>query len=170
LREIEEQYVRSFTQAPEVIVLDIDSTDDPTHGQQQLSCFHGYYDQHIYHPFLIFDGESGQLVSAVLRPGNAHAARGAMGVLRRIIGCLKQRFPHVQIVVRGSCGWWKKQRENGAGSPTSLAWRRMPSSYVKGRRPWRKPARAVGAVGPPSNNLTPLPMAPRVVRRRVTWS
>jgi hypothetical protein len=101
LREIEEQYVRSFTQAPEVIVLDIDSTDDPTHGQQQLSCFHGYYDQHMYHPFLIFDGESGQLVSAVLRPGNAHAARGAMGVLRRIIGCLKQRFPHVQIVVRG---------------------------------------------------------------------
>jgi len=83
------------------MVLDIDSTDDPTHGQPQLSCFHGYYDQPRYHPFLIFDGESGQLVSAVLRPGNAHAARGAMGVLRRIIGCLKQRFPHVQIVVRG---------------------------------------------------------------------
>jgi hypothetical protein len=101
LREIEEQYVSSFTQAPEVIVLDIDSTDDPTHGQQQLSCFHGYYDQHMYHPLLIFDGESGQLVSAVLRPGNVHAARGAMGVVRRILGRLKQRFPQVQIVVRG---------------------------------------------------------------------
>ena len=101
LREIEEQYVRSFTPAPEVIVLDIDSTDDPTHGQQQLSFFHGYYDHHMYHPLLLFDGESGQLVSAVLRPGNAHAARGAMGVLRRIIRRLKQRFPQVQIVVRG---------------------------------------------------------------------
>jgi DDE family transposase len=101
LREIEEQYVRSFTEAPEVIVLDIDSTDDPTHGQQQLSFFHGYYDQHMYHPLVIFDGERGQLVSAVLRPGNAHAARGAMGVLRRIIRRLKQRFPYVQIVVRG---------------------------------------------------------------------
>jgi hypothetical protein len=101
LREVEEQYVRSFTQPPEVIVLDIDSTDDPTHGQQQLSFFHGYYDQHMYPPLLIFDGESGQLVSAVLRPGNAHAARGAMGVLRRIIGRLKQCFPQVQIVVRG---------------------------------------------------------------------
>lgn len=101
LREIEEQYVRSFTRAPEVIVLDIDSTDDPTHGQQQLSFFHGYYDQHMYHPLLIFDGERGHLVSAVLRPGNAHAARGAMGVVRRIISRLKQRFPHVQIVVRG---------------------------------------------------------------------
>jgi hypothetical protein len=101
LREIEEQYVRSFTQTPEVIVLDIDSTDDPTHGQQQLTFFQRYYDQHMYHPLLIFDGESGQLVSAVLRPGNVHAARGAMGVVRRIISRLKQRFPHVQIVVRG---------------------------------------------------------------------
>jgi Transposase DDE domain group 1 len=101
LREIEEQYLRSFTEAPAVIVLDIDSTDDPTHGQQQLSFFHKYYDQHMYHPLVIFDGERGRLVSAVLRPGNAHAARGAMGVLRRIIPRLKQRFPHVQIVVRG---------------------------------------------------------------------
>jgi hypothetical protein len=101
LQEIEEQYVSSFTGAPEVIVLDIDSTDDPTHGQQQLSFFHGYYDQHMYHPLVIFDGERGQLVSAVLRPGNAHAARGAMGVVRRMIRRLKQRFPQVQIVVRG---------------------------------------------------------------------
>lgn len=99
--EIEEQYVRSFTAVPEVIVLDIDSTDDPTHGQQQLSFFHGYYDQHLYHPLVIFDGERGQLVSVGLRPGNAHAARGAMGVLRRVIRRLKPRFPQTQIVVRG---------------------------------------------------------------------
>ncbi len=55
VREIGEQYVRSFTETPDVIVLDIDSTDDPTHGQPQLSCFPGYYDQHMYHPLLIFD-------------------------------------------------------------------------------------------------------------------
>jgi len=101
LHEIEDQYVRSFTHPPEVIVLDMDSTDDPTHGQQQLTFFHGYYNQHMYHPLMIFDGERGQLVSAVLRPGNAHAARGAMGVVRRIIRRLKHRFPQVQIVVRG---------------------------------------------------------------------
>ena len=93
--------MRSFTAVPEVIVLDIDSTDDPTHGQQQLSFFHGYYDQHMYHPLVIFDGERGQLVRVVLRPGNAHAARGAMGVLRRVIQRLKPRFPQTQIVVRG---------------------------------------------------------------------
>jgi hypothetical protein len=99
--EVEEQYVRSFTDAPDVIVLDIDSTDDPTHGQQQFSFFHGYYDQHMYHPLVIFDGERGRLVSVVLRPGNVHAARGAMGVLGRVIRRLKQRFPQTQIVVRG---------------------------------------------------------------------
>jgi Transposase DDE domain group 1 len=93
--------VRSFTHPPEVIVLDMDSTDDPTPGQQQLTFFHGYYNQHMYPPLMSFDGERGQLVSAVLRPGNAHAARGAMGVVRRIIRRLKHRFPQVQIVVRG---------------------------------------------------------------------
>ena len=99
--EIEEQYVRSFTAVPAGIGLDIDSTDDPTHGQPQLSFFHGSYDQHRYHPLVIFAGERGQLVSVGLRPGNAQAARGAMGVLRRVIQRLKQRFPQTQIVVRG---------------------------------------------------------------------
>jgi Transposase DDE domain group 1 len=101
LQEIEEQCGRSFSTAPAVIGLDIDSTDDPTHGQQQRSCFHKFYDQHLSHPLLIFAGERGQLVSAVLRPGNAHAAPGARGVLRRLIRRLKQRFPQVQVVVRG---------------------------------------------------------------------
>lgn len=55
----------------------------------------------MYHPLMIFDGERGQLVSVVLRPGNVHAARGARGGLRRIIRRLKLRFPQTQIVVRG---------------------------------------------------------------------
>ena len=93
--------MRSLTETPDVIVWDSDSTTDPRHGQPQRSFFHGYYEQHRYHPLLIFDGARGQLVSAVLRPGNAHAARGARGVLRRIIRRLQQCFPHAQIVVRG---------------------------------------------------------------------
>jgi hypothetical protein len=101
LRAVEDQYVRSCSQAPEVLSVDIDATDDPTHGQPQLSFFHGYYDQHRYPPLRLFEGGSGELVSAVLRPGNAHAARGALGVLGRLIRRLKQRFPQVQIVVRG---------------------------------------------------------------------
>lgn len=97
----EGNYVASFKSPPELVILDIDTTDDPTHGQQELSFFHGYYDQHMYHPMLVFDGLTGQLVTAILRPGNAHAARGGMGVLRRIIVALRRRFPKTSIVVRG---------------------------------------------------------------------
>src|ERR1700722_13030399 len=75
LLQLEGDYVASFTTAPEVVILDIDTTDDPTHGQQQLTFFHGFYDQHMYHPMMVFDGMTGQLVTAILRPGNTHSAR-----------------------------------------------------------------------------------------------
>lgn len=100
-REFERQYVDQLDPATAFIVLDIDSTDDETHGSQQLSFFHGFYDQHMFHPVVVFDGEAGQLISALLRPGNAHAARGATTMLERIIRAIKQRCPCAGIVVRG---------------------------------------------------------------------
>jgi len=101
---LEHSWVEGLAPGTAEVVLDIDTTDDETHGQQQLSFFHGYYDHHMYHPLLIFDGE-GQLVSAILRPGNVHAARRALSVLQRVIRKLKQRFPDVQVVVRGDAGF-----------------------------------------------------------------
>jgi hypothetical protein len=68
-----------------VIVLDMDATDDPTHGRQQLSFFHGYYAEHRYHPLLVFDGRDGFPLAAVLRLGNTHSSRGALAVLTRLI-------------------------------------------------------------------------------------
>src|SRR5215204_6536281 len=56
---------------PGRIVLDLDSTDDPTHGEQEGSGYHGYFRQHMYHPLLVFDGETGQFITAILRPGTA---------------------------------------------------------------------------------------------------
>lgn len=100
-RELEQQYVQTLDPATAFVVLDIDGTDDPTHGSQQLSMFHGFYDQHMFHPLVMFDGESGQLISALLRGGNAHAARGAATMLKRIVRAIKQRCPHVAVVVRG---------------------------------------------------------------------
>ena len=100
-REFEQQYVRALDPATAFVVLDIDGTDDPTHGSQQLSMFHGFYDQHMFHPLVIFDGDSGQLISALLRAGNAHAARGAATMLKRIIGAIKRRCRNAAIVVRG---------------------------------------------------------------------
>ncbi len=101
LRWAERSWVDSLPAGTDVVILDVDSTDDPTHGHQQLSMFHGFYDQHMYHPLLIIDGLSGQLVSAVLRRGASHAATGAVGRLRRLIEAVKARFPKARVVVRG---------------------------------------------------------------------
>jgi len=104
LRTLERLYVSSLDPETREVILDIDSTDDATHGQQQLSFFHGYYDHYMYHPLLVFDGD-GQLISAVLRPGNSHASRGARGLLRRLIRKIRKRCPHAMIVVRGDSGF-----------------------------------------------------------------
>jgi hypothetical protein len=83
--------------APERILIDLDGTDDPAHGQQEGVGYHGYYRQHMYHPLLVFDGESGHLITALLRAGNAHASRSAVSVLRRIVRRLRDRWPEVAI-------------------------------------------------------------------------
>ena len=74
-------YLKTHPGPRKVIVLDMDATDDPAHGKQQFSFFHGYYEEHMYHPLLVFDGESGFSLAAVLRPGNTHASHGALAVL-----------------------------------------------------------------------------------------
>jgi DDE family transposase len=90
---------------PQTILLDIDSTDDPTHGAQAGSSYHGYYEQHMYHPLLVFDGETGQLITAVLRPGNTHANRGIVPLLKRIVSRLRQAWPEVGIELRADAGF-----------------------------------------------------------------
>ncbi len=94
---------------PTHIVLDLDSTDDPTHGEQEGSAYHGYYRQHMYHPLLVFDGETGQFITAILRPGAAHAGHGALAVLKRLVRRLRQRWPRVSIEVRADAGFAKPE-------------------------------------------------------------
>jgi hypothetical protein len=86
------------------ITLDLDVTDDPTHGAQQLAFFNGFYGSWCYLPlqaFLTFDRESEQfLCAAALRPGNAPTQAGALTLLKRIVGRLQERFPKARILVR----------------------------------------------------------------------
>jgi len=100
-------YLRERERAgvPERIVLDLDGTDDPTHGEQEGSAYHGYYRQRMYHPLLVFDGETGQLVTAVLRPGTAHAGHGAKAVLVRLVRAIRGRWPGVRIEIRADSGF-----------------------------------------------------------------
>jgi hypothetical protein len=96
---------REPTGTPRRILLDFDGTDDPTHGDQEGTAYHGYFGQHMYHPLLVFDGDTDQLVTAVLRPGNAHGSRGAVAVLKRLVRLLRAWWPGVQIELRADSGF-----------------------------------------------------------------
>jgi hypothetical protein len=87
------------------ILLDLDSTDDPTHGQQQLSFFNGAYHQHMYHPMLIFERHTGCLLAARLRPGNASSHARIVPMLLRLLPRLEAAFPGVKIRLRGDAGF-----------------------------------------------------------------
>jgi hypothetical protein len=89
---------------PARIVLDIDGTDDPTHGEPEGSAYHGYYRQHMLYPLLVFDGETHQLITAVLRPGNTHGSAGVVTVLKRVVRALRARWPGVGIELRMDSG------------------------------------------------------------------
>jgi hypothetical protein len=89
---------------PTRLLIDLDSTDDPTHGHQEGTAYHGYYRQHMYHPLLLFDGETDQLITAVLRPGNAHASAGVVPVLKRVVRAMRARWPGVAIEIRSDSG------------------------------------------------------------------
>ena len=87
------------------ILLDLDSTDDPTYGQQQLSFFNGAYGQHMYHPMLIFERHTGCLLAARLRPGNASSHARIVPMLLRLVPRLQAAFPEVTIKLRGDAGF-----------------------------------------------------------------
>lgn len=93
---------------PRQIVIDMDATDDPTHGQQQLEFYHGYYRKHCFLPLLVFcsvDGQCEELVAAVLRPGNVHAGKRSATILRRLVVALRKAFPSTKIVFRADGGF-----------------------------------------------------------------
>jgi hypothetical protein len=91
--------------APERVLLDFDATADPTHGGQEGSYYHGYYEQHVYHPLLVFDGQSGHLIGALLRAGNTHASNSAVALLKRIVSGLRDEWPAVAIELRADAGF-----------------------------------------------------------------
>ena len=99
-------YVRQRGQPgrPTRVLIDVDGTDDPAHGAQEGVAYHGFYGQHMYHPLLVFDGETGQLITAVLRPGNVHGSRFLVLVLRRLVRRLRAAWPGVAIELRADSG------------------------------------------------------------------
>jgi len=87
------------------LILDVDSTDDPCHGHQQLSFFHGKYGEYVYEPLLIFEGGSGTLLSAKLRSGKARSIDGLLPELERLVPRLRAHSPRVPLALRADAGF-----------------------------------------------------------------
>ena len=100
-----EQFIHSYSQPPEEILLDIDGWDAPTHGHQQLSFFHGYYGHYMYFPVLINEAYSGYPLVLQLRAGNSHPGKGVAGILRWLFWRLKRAWPKVKIILRADAGF-----------------------------------------------------------------
>ena len=100
-----DQFIASFATPPRRLTLDLDAIDDPAHGHQQLTFWHGYYDQNQYLPLAITCADNDQFVMVALRPGNVHAALGADDDLEYLVNRLRRAWPDVVIVVRGDAGF-----------------------------------------------------------------
>ena len=96
-------FLDAHDRPPEEIVLDLDATDDPLHGNQEGKFFHGYYDCYCYLPLYIFCGR--HLLSAKLRRSNIDASKGAVEEIDRIIGQIRQSWPKVRIILRADSGF-----------------------------------------------------------------
>jgi DDE family transposase len=90
---------------PEQITLDLDATDDPTHGNQQLTLFHGYYCQYQYFPLIISEPTTKHIFLAWLRPGTVPASLGADDDLMRVVNALRLARPDIQIHIRADAGF-----------------------------------------------------------------
>src|SRR5664280_503426 len=99
------QLCRARVAAAGEIVLDIDSTADPTYGQQEFSFYNGAYDRRVYHPLLVFERHTGYLLAAHLRRREVGSSRGCVAVLRRLVRWLQRQFPGVPIRLVGDAGF-----------------------------------------------------------------
>jgi hypothetical protein len=96
-------FLEAHSRAPEQIILDLDATDDPLHGEQEGRFFHGYYDCYCYLPLYIFCGR--HLLAAKLRRSNIDASAGAVEEVARIVMQIRRRWPRVRILLRGDSGF-----------------------------------------------------------------
>jgi hypothetical protein len=94
-------FAASYEQVPKSILLDIDDTADEVHGAQQQSLFNGYYDSYCYLPLHIYEGQSGKLITTLLRPGRRPTGQEIVSILKRVVGAIRRQWPEVLILLRG---------------------------------------------------------------------
>ena len=100
-------FLESHEEAPDRIILDVDTTDLPLHGKQEGRFFHGYYDCYCYLPLYIFSGE--HVLCARLREANHDAAYGSLQEIQRIVTQIRVAWPEVKIILRGDSGFCRNE-------------------------------------------------------------
>jgi Transposase DDE domain group 1 len=96
-----DHFIASYPEPPAAIVLDLDHSDDPTHGQQEFAFYNHYYKNYCYLPLFIFEGTSHALVAAYLRPGTRPTGAENAMILVRLLAYLRHHWPRTHILVRG---------------------------------------------------------------------
>ena len=96
-------FLEAHERAPSEIILDLDATDDPVHGEQEGRFFHGYYDCYCYLPLYVFCGR--HLLAARLQPASAGAAANAVEEVARIVAHIRRRWPNTRILLRADSGF-----------------------------------------------------------------
>jgi hypothetical protein len=96
-----ETFIVSYATPPSLIVLDMDHSEDATHGQQELAFYNHHYGSYCYLPLFIFEGISGRLVTAVLRPGKRPTGKENAAIMKRVLRLIRQSWPDTHIVLRG---------------------------------------------------------------------
>jgi hypothetical protein len=100
-------FLNAHERPPQQIILDLDATDDPVHGEQEGRFFHGYYDCYCYLPLYVFCGR--HLLAARLRPANMDAAAGAVEEVARMVAQIRRRWPHARILLRADSGFAREE-------------------------------------------------------------
>ncbi len=103
-------FLEAHARTPKQIILDLDATDDPLHGQQEGRYFHGYYDCYCYMPLYVFCGR--HLLAAKLRRSNIDGSAGATQEIARIVGQIRARWPRVRILLRADSGFAREELMN----------------------------------------------------------
>ena len=94
-------FIASYKKPPKAILLDIDDTEDKVYGSQQLSLFNAYFKSYCYQPLHIYEGQTGKLITTILRPGARPTGKQIVSILKRVIAYLRRAWPDVAILLRG---------------------------------------------------------------------
>jgi len=150
-------FLDSYEKPPEGIILDIDDTDDPTYGSQQMALFNAYHNTTCYMPIHIYEGKTGKLITTILRPGKRPSGKEIFAIIKRIVRKIRDVWPDVGIILRGDShynspvvhDWCRENNVKYAlgQTPNNVLWEKARNLMAKAEELYslnRKPVKIFG--------------------------